>query len=455
MNEIGFARNHILTLFAYFGISKQDAAAVLLALEKVDTNFSQTIDVRAFATYYCGKHADCFVAIWDHYKPTLTSLRDELVSRANTASTATSIPYFSFITFLLFVFPTDYKELTKVFYWLVIFHPKKQITLDFLQNLSVAFESTKVTSSAHFEATKTSRMKKIRNALTFANLTDLTVEQFQAYDDRLWGVWLKPVRKMVYKFQCKFLGYKFWMRVRAVIAVVKKDYKGRLDKLQDVVDRNYWEEGKTITGSARDNGERKEARKKIRKFVRVLMDFDKLQTARKILNQNDEDIETVRQRGTMLHWLSRALTCFSAMNVSAQIEPAPFSSSTKSGTDGSSNKVKGQEQVTPIPMDVKYKSVLDVPLDVLFDQADDALIRGRAILNEELDVDEKFSDDEENEIENDRLEEGKDFEELGSEPGTRDESKSKSRKSKSYEHDKEEDVVEMNLLANSDADDVS
>ena len=419
MSEIGFVRNHILTLFAYFGISKQDAAAVLLALEQVDTGFLQSIDVKAFATYYCGKHADCFVALWEYYKPTLTSLRDDLVSRANTASSvkasASAIPYFNFITFLLFVFPTDYKELTKVFYWLVIFRPKKQITLDvsfhftyspgtvvasltitdgmlfllqFLQNLSVAFESSQVTSSAHFEVTKSNRMKKIRNALTFANLTDLTVEQFQAYDDRLWGVWLKPVRKMIYKFQCKFLGYKFWMRVRDVIASVKHDYKGRLNTLQDVVDRNYWEEegGKTITGSARDNGERKEARKKIRKFVRVLMDFDKLPTARKILNQNDEDIETVRKRGTMLHMITRLLTCFSALNVSAQIEPASSGSGPGPGpgsssamvVDGSRNNARGLDQAAeaPIPMDVKYKSVLNVPLDSLFDQADEALKRG-------------------------------------------------------------------------------
>ena len=137
--SIGFVRNNILALFAYFGMSKNDAASVLLAFEKVDTKFTQTIDVSAFAAFYCGKHADCFVAMWNYYKPTLSTLRDELISRSqiNTTTTTTTsttidaaVSYFNFITFLLFVFPTDYKELTKVVFWLVLYRPKIQISLD-------------------------------------------------------------------------------------------------------------------------------------------------------------------------------------------------------------------------------------------------------------------------------------------------------------------------------------
>ena len=64
VDNMGYVRSEVLGVFSLFSFSHQDAKVFLLALEKVDTRYTQTINVHSFAEYYCPQYIETLIFLW-------------------------------------------------------------------------------------------------------------------------------------------------------------------------------------------------------------------------------------------------------------------------------------------------------------------------------------------------------------------------------------------------------
>ena len=64
VDNMGYVRSDVLGVFSLFSFSHQDAKLFLLALEKVDTRFTQTINVHSFAECYCPQFVETLIFLW-------------------------------------------------------------------------------------------------------------------------------------------------------------------------------------------------------------------------------------------------------------------------------------------------------------------------------------------------------------------------------------------------------
>jgi hypothetical protein len=307
--------------------------------------------------------------------------------------------------------------------------------------------------------------RAIKNALAFANLTEFTCESLQNYDERMWGLWLTPVRKCMHILMKNYLGLKFWkqltlcvsavwernpdrlgakaraentgnesdsengsprpslqrshtqkMIARAALAASKDtyrytNYEERFAVLADKEDDKYWGEEPDALVEAgsddphhakhlhirhsvnRDNGHRKQARKEVRRYVRMLITYDRYVTAQAKLCVNS----LVMRESTFSSVMKRLRSLFTSclLRPHSQILPTdkqlPRSASsakqsgkvsqpvTKSAFASSKAAVDSQSFQNPVAFEVKYRESLTMNIDDLLADADVALAKGNEV----------------------------------------------------------------------------
>jgi len=80
LSSVGYSKTRLLGLFALFDIDRFDTAIVLAAIEKVDSKFTQKVDVRAFVDIYVKEWGWVFILIWENYYELLHDLKEPLVA---------------------------------------------------------------------------------------------------------------------------------------------------------------------------------------------------------------------------------------------------------------------------------------------------------------------------------------------------------------------------------------
>jgi hypothetical protein len=248
------------------------------------------------------------------------------------------------------------------------------------------FDSEDQRMKPKYEKSVLKRHRAIKNVLAFASLSDFTSESLRNYDERMWGVWINPVKQCIHHLKHTLLGVKVWERLHANMVHVSADYVGRFETIADKVDNNYWGEQYTNSKHAvsRDNGQRKMSRKEIRRFVRVLIGYNKFVAA-----QQKQSANSLIMRDSMFTWMIkkvRKLVSGITVRKQAQIDPNGASNSKESSRQLNKNVKKyafasnrANDVVTlenPVAFEVRYREGLSMEIDDLLSDADMALEAG-------------------------------------------------------------------------------
>jgi hypothetical protein len=164
-DSVGYARSCVLGAFAFFDVSRADAALLWSAMAHVDASGLERLNVADFATVFCPTSAEVLVKIWEKYswfkattkfKASVVHVdEDDLeafgeddedeagkererqlkqIISNNTRLALKNMPtYVQFIGFLFFFMSTTDKSLPRWLYWLWFDNQGKRPTVESLQ----------------------------------------------------------------------------------------------------------------------------------------------------------------------------------------------------------------------------------------------------------------------------------------------------------------------------------
>jgi len=272
---------------------------LLSMLEQVDTNFTRKISVIEFTKRYCKDYKDTFLYLFRLYfkiivpkQPVVIAIDDKkkkakeeeepefdddlslaLEEQPAVAAapepvkllvTEEDMPYHYLMSFLLVLMSLPEGDLPSWVYWLCYTaqdkKPDHTSMEELIDDLWPKIEKNK-------EPVKLMR-KKAQNLLIITDVEDLSANKLRLFDANTGGNWTRPVRKMRKELRQSTLGYFFWRRLNAIVQKECTEIETAYNRLKEPYRLSRW--GKKNIAVV---GERKEARKEVRVFVRLHLSY--------------------------------------------------------------------------------------------------------------------------------------------------------------------------------------
>ena len=293
-HSIGYSKIHLLGLFALYDIDRVDVAVVLAAIEKVDSSFSQRVDIDMFAELYVKDWGWVFILVWENYYELLHGLKEPLVQESgdkeeekDTTDTGYDADekdiaeaerlqhllehrrrpeYFVFLGFLFFIVSiTDREELSRLVFWIwyVRSRSKAPATLDTLIDIIPVIWGKK---PAHkkLAAKLAAKVKKGSKRL---DMDEFDAAKFHVLDFASKGAWTRPIMKMQEEIKWRFAKPMVWYRI---VGKVHSTFKTDIDVALDRLDCPRRKKGVKAYG---DKGERRVVRQYVRRYLKLITNF--------------------------------------------------------------------------------------------------------------------------------------------------------------------------------------
>jgi len=291
-SHIGYSKTHLLGLFALFDIDRIDVAVVLAAIEKVDSVFSQRVDVNLFAEIYVKEWGWVFVLLWENYFELLHGLKEPLVQETGEEGAKEEEEkedkdekdvaeaerlhqllehrrrpeYFVFLGFLFFIVSiTDREELSRLVYWMwyVRSRSKTHPTLDTLVDVIPVIWGKK---PAHKKLAAKLALK-VKKGSKRLDMDEFDAAKFHILDFSTKGAWTKPIKQMQEEIKWRFAKPMVWYRI---VEKVHNTFKTDIDVALDRLDCPRRKKGTKAYG---DKGERRAVRQYVRKYLKIIKNF--------------------------------------------------------------------------------------------------------------------------------------------------------------------------------------
>ena len=251
-SKVQYYRSKTVALYCLFGISKTDSASLTKILEKVDSGYTQVIDVRKFAFLFCGTYQECIMFLWMKFnigvfkvsapeleektskkeddeehedghvhsgahgspKKEKAATHDETSSRRGhdkkhaSADEMFTTCYHNFLYFLLFLMSREENELVQWLFW-VRYHLIKQLPSH--DNLVELVDS--VWGRQEKIKFKRNKIKKyVEKVIDQVEATEFCPKSITIVDLRSNGAWSTPIHKMRKTIIKKTLGrWVYWV----------------------------------------------------------------------------------------------------------------------------------------------------------------------------------------------------------------------------------------------------
>lgn len=291
-SHVGYSKTRLLGLFSLFCIDRVDVAVILAAIEKVDTNFSQRVDISQFIDIYVKEWGWVLVLVWERYYELLHDLKEPLVEESKNneqievedkdddderdiaeadrkkllLEDRQRPEYFVFLGFLFFIISIrDWEEMSRLVYWIWYASAKSkapsfETLIDLIPLLWGKKPSHKVLVPK--------LIAKVRKSSRRLNMDEFDAAKFHILDFSTKGSWTKPIRKMQGEIKWRFATPMVWYRI---IENVHFTFKTDIDVALDRLDCPRRKRGTIAYGDK--GGERKVVRQYVRKLIKNFLEL--------------------------------------------------------------------------------------------------------------------------------------------------------------------------------------
>jgi hypothetical protein len=428
--DIVYFRAETFCLFSFFGLSKIDAALLVSVMEKVDTEFTQVINISTFASVYCIEYRETFMFLWEkcqvgkevekidasarggvdfeammgeNEKNLDESVKESLKqsekpSRSQSVKSAEEfVPYHVALAFLMFFLSIPDADLFKLIFWayyrLVDNIPDHKNLIELIDQLWPSSESEK------FRKNKCKLLAKAM--IKKADKDDFFPNKFNYFDIRSGAAWTRPVKYLKKMLISNTLGSGFWQRMAKKVWITGQGLDQFYNILRDrpMPPSPHFRQYIFILRAYR-----RDARKFIRQYVRLLKSYYTMQLdvdtvdlkaeldrdiSRSSFTDNSEAARSLLMRTILkplkLFWPSRRQkrSVYQSMkknlsNSADQSKSNRFSPLVSNVFGGLSEKTTGAMSekvdinkliVDAIPLEIVFKESLTVPVSSLLERS--------------------------------------------------------------------------------------
>lgn len=412
--DCGYARSRILGAFSFFELNKADSAVLWSALAFVDSAGTNRVNVADFAKVFCPNSIEVLLILWDKYtweKPkkafkvgvvhvdeddpdAIDDLKNEeelqgkekerhmkeMEEYKKKLSERNTPTYVQFICFLLFFMTTTDATLPRWLYWLWFHIPKRKPSVDLLLKMATEIWPKTHNSKEKYSFAVRKGVKVVDEGFDAAT--------FGIYNSKTGGAFSRPAMMVKDEIYTTLIGASFWNRVAVCVGAALADIGQSMEKLED----RKLKGTPTLYAS---KGERKVARREMRKFLSKYVSYSTMPTNQEVMDQGKgvilpmikniiiNSVKSVRSLSGKVDLSSRS-DFVRRIQISRKL--AAWHESRKKDRDdmaaeASANAAVDHAHETHVPLEWKYRKQIKWPQQLINIKVDGAREKAKALVD--------------------------------------------------------------------------
>ncbi|RYH30115.1 hypothetical protein EON65_06215 [archaeon] len=379
LNEVNTYKGEVAGFFAFFQTDREDAYNLIHLLEDVDGEYTGFLSVQSFAERYCAQCKIPFLALYHYYMvafKVIENRRSDMTSAEQFGSQAKQaaqnsmntqlesmsahISYVQALGFLYLICSVPEVRVMEFLFWMAFAAQQKAVTQDELLTLYDKLYSDQIDNQNRMVL---SNRDKLVNLCKQVDMDSVTAYRLQLFDIRAGGMYAKALSLVRRTLVSKLLGKKFWLRIAEQFHKTTQDLEESYLRFERIP---YHHPPPSHASSLPYilRGERKNSRKELRRYVRLLLDFKRVETA-----EREERSKSGKEKNRgffskVLRSLPSSTSNTSQNNKSSSFWSKVFPTKSDAAADSyaSSNPVCDDTHRQSLSLEERYPEALTLPL---------------------------------------------------------------------------------------------